>query len=219
MSLVKGDNVLLTLYNGGFDKPYACSLNSTLEATTDYIETSISGAGNFATWEATRDSWSVSCDGLVSLEEVNKLDLAELQALQFAHTKMLMKRTHTSDTGQVYVQIGYVIITNSTDTGNHDGMNTFSLTMKGTGILTQNFVPSPISPPGMSHRLEYTATGGETSLVSSLLEGKEILEFNKDGSGFSKIITTGTPASKEAKYYICLHPHPPPQQHYQHNTE
>ena len=195
MSLVQGDNVVLSFYDGGFYKPYACALNCTLEISTELVETSISGAGNFATWEATRDSWSVSCDGLVSLEVTNQLDLAELRALQIAHTKILIHFTRTSDTGEVYMDSGYVLITNSTDTGNYDGMNTFSLTMKGTGKLTQSFVPSPISPPGTMHDF-YISGAGLTAYT--MATNKDIIGAFRQIDQF--IITSGTPAINEIKY-------------------
>lgn len=199
MSKVRGDNVVFTFFNGGFYKPYACALNGTLEISSDIIETSVSGSGNWANWEYSRDSWGGACDGLVSLQETNKLDLAELQALQIAHTKILMRCTRTSDTGEVYESVGYVLITGSSDTGNFGGMDTFSITFKGTGALSQSFVPSPINPPGTMHSFFINLTGAQTGATSyTMATDKEIIGAFRLQDYI--IITTGTPNVNEIKY-------------------
>lgn len=203
MSKVRCDNVVVTFFNGGFYKPYACALNCSLEITSDIIETSVSGSGNWANWEYSRDSWSGSCDGIVSLQETNKLDLAELQELQINHTKLLMHYTRTSDTGEVYESVGYVLITGSSDTGNFGGMDTFSITFRGTGALAQSFVPSPINPPGTMHTFYINTTGAQTGATSyTMATDKEIIgAFRKVNYN---IITTGTPNVEEIKYVAAM---------------
>jgi hypothetical protein len=199
MSKVRGDNVVVTFFDGGFYKPYACALNCSLEITSDIIETSVSGSGNWANWEYSRDSWSGSCDGIVSLQETNTLDLAELQAKQIAHTKLLMHYTRTSDTGEVYESVGYVLITGSSDTGNFGGMNTFSITFRGTGALAQSFVPSPINPPGTMHSLFINLTGAQTGATSYTMATDKIIIGAFRLVDYI-IITTGTPNVNEIKY-------------------
>lgn len=48
-------------------------------------------------------------------------------------------------------------------------------------------------------KLEYTAIGGEFSFTSSALIGKTILSVQKDGVGYSRIVTT-TPTDKQVQY-------------------
>lgn len=51
-------------------------------------------------------------------------------------------------------------------------------------------------------RFEYTSGGNENQFTSSLLIGKTILSFKKDGIGYSPIITTLTdPVNKELRYF------------------
>ena len=52
---------------------------------------------------------------------------------------------------------------------------------------------------GAVNRYEYTATGGETEIATGLLN-KRILDVNKDGISFSKILTEGIPVAKEVTY-------------------
>lgn len=49
-------------------------------------------------------------------------------------------------------------------------------------------------------RYEYTATGGEVSVIDSVLSGKVILDVNKDGLGRSKILNSGSPVAKQVMY-------------------
>ena len=59
-----------------------------------------------------------------------------------------------------------------------------------TGLTTQ----------GQIFRLEYTGVGGEAGFTDSNLIGKSILDVVKDGVSCSKLITSGTPVDKQAKY-------------------
>ena len=47
---------------------------------------------------------------------------------------------------------------------------------------------------------DYSPVQDATSFAVASLIGKDILEVVKDGIGFCKIITSGTPVSKEVKY-------------------
>lgn len=202
MSYVLGKDVVLSFFDGSFYKPAACALDCTMSTKTNFVETSVEGAGNFKTVEPTQDSWSVSANGLVSLEEVNQLDIAELRVKQFAHEVILMHFTRTSVTGQIYEDIGYVYIESVEDTGVYNGMNTFSINLIGTGVLTQSFVPSPVVPPNNEMRLEFPLADGEDTYTNPVLVGKKIVEVFKSGLGIMNLITTGTPAPEQAKIEI-----------------
>jgi hypothetical protein len=52
-------------------------------------------------------------------------------------------------------------------------------------------------------KLEYTATGGEQDITSTLLIGKTILSVLKDGIGYTKIVTT-TPTGNQVQYINYL---------------
>lgn len=205
MSKVLGNDCIFSIFSGGFYKPFACALNGTLTLETEDIETSITGSGIWRTGQPIKHSWGFTADGVVSLEETNKLDLAELQALQINLTKIFIQFTRTSLTGQFYINTGYAYFVNTSDTGNFNGLDTFNFTLKGTGILNQLFVPSPINPPGQVHRyppigVSLNMAGGETSFSTAILNGKDVLSIVKDGLGSAIIITTGTPSGKQAKY-------------------
>lgn len=53
---------------------------------------------------------------------------------------------------------------------------------------------------GAIFRLNYTATGGETSFSNSLINNKNIIDVNRDGLSCSEILTSGTPIGKQCLY-------------------
>ncbi len=57
-----------------------------------------------------------------------------------------------------------------------------------------------LSNPYQTLVYDYTATGGELSFSSVLLEGKQVYGISRDGISASKILSSGTPVNKEAKY-------------------
>jgi len=200
MSLVKGDNVLVEFYDSGQWKPYACARSCTLSTTTELIETSVTGSGKFKHFTPTVNSFSGNIDGIVSLDEAGSLTLYELRQYQLGHVLQRMRFTRTAMDGvSVYIDTVDFYITNVTDTSAFDSINTFSVELQGTGVLDQTII---VQPPIITavKRFEYTATGGELGFTDALLIDKDILDVHKDGLGNSRIVTTGSPASKEVKY-------------------
>lgn len=197
MSLIKGGDLVLSVFIGGFYKQMVCLTNSEFDHTTEIIDTSVSGAGNFKTFVPTRDGWTVNANGIVSLEEVNKITLPELRALQVAHENLFLDFTRTSISGQTYRTTGYAIIVDTKDGGSYDGMDLFNISLVGNGPYTDTFVPSPINPPNCEMRLEFTLPDGADTYTNSLLIGKKINQVIKQGLGIDKIILTGTPNPDE----------------------
>jgi hypothetical protein len=197
---VQGKNVVVFIYDGMW-KMYACAKSATLEVITDFIETSVSGTGLFATYLPTKNSFTGSLDGVTSLEEESMLSLPDLRQRQITQQLLLMRFQRTDDAGNVYTDEASFYISSSSDTGSFDDMNLFSIDLRGTGVLTQIF--TPVNPPidGVEVvRYEYTGVGGETGFTDSSLIGKYILEVNKDGVSNARILTSGTPVGKEVKY-------------------
>jgi hypothetical protein len=203
---VRGINAVAYIFDGGVWKLYVCATNIELSVNTEFIETSVSGSGLWATYAPTKNSFTLSLSGVVDLDETGTLSLPDLRQKQITQETLLLRFQRTDDSGNVYTGV-YAdelnfFITNSTDAGPFDGMNTFTITGQGTGALTQIFtpiVPVPVGT-GLVYRYEFTATANQTTLTDATLIGKTILEFNIDGLGAGKIITSGTPVGTEVKY-------------------
>jgi hypothetical protein len=200
MDLVLGKNIVVYTFIGGVWKMFACARTASFSLSTSMLETVAIGSGSFANFVPQKHSFTGSIDGLINLDNTN-LRLSDFRALQLAKTKLLMRFERTGQSGDVYSTEGNFYITNSEDTGSYADVSTFSITLQGTGKLIEVFtpIPSPTLTTKMN-RLEYTGTGGEFSFTDASLIGKDVLSIHKDGLGFSKIILSGTPINKEAKF-------------------
>lgn len=138
---VQGNNVILLIDVSGTLTPLACARSATISINTDFIETSVSGSGVYASFLPTKNSWTISMEGVVSLAESGKLSIADLRALQLAQTLISVKYKRTDDAGNTYSETGQAFISSSSDSGSFDGMDTFSLDMRGTGAITQVSTP------------------------------------------------------------------------------
>jgi len=138
---VQGKNVIVSIDVAGTPTPYVCARSASISISTDFIETSVSGTGLFATFLPTKHSFTISMDGVVSLAVSGSLTLADLQALQLAQTPLTVQYQATDDAGNTYTKSCTAFISNSTDTGSFDDMNTFSLEMRGTGVITLASTP------------------------------------------------------------------------------
>jgi len=203
--LVAGENFIFHIYNGGVWKPYYCARSGNIQVNTETIETSTTGAGVWRTYETTANSFSGQIDGVMSVDTNTSIQWSELRTLQFAQTKLLCRFTATSGAGDLYIEEAYFIITNSVATGSFDGVATFSVSLQGTGAITQIYTPPTPNPTGTVYR--YPAAGatapvtpGESVVTIAGLGSKTILSVFKDGIGNNDIILTGTPVDKEVLY-------------------
>lgn len=200
MSLVRGENVILYVYDDGQWKPIICGRSCSIVTNAETIETSISGSGIWRTYEYAGMTWEMSIDAAVKFDVTNTLALSDMRAKQISREKILCRYERTDESANVYVDEGYGLITSVSDSGELDSVASFNVTIKGTGPITMIFTPTPIDPTAKVKRYEYEATGGEASITSATLIGKDILDVVIDGIGRSKIITAGTPVDQEVKY-------------------
>lgn len=199
MSLVRGDNCIVYFYESGSWVPYACALTCSLDVQTDFIETSTTGTGRMATFSPTKNSFTGSIEGLVSLGDAGVLSLPDLRQKQLSQELLLLRFQRTAENGSVYTDECNFYISSSSDSGAFGNAASFNIGLRGTGNIKQIFTSTAYTPHSMK-RFEYTGTGGEVSFSDPLLIDKDIIEVNKDGIGNSKIITGGTPASKQVLY-------------------
>lgn len=197
---VRGKNIAVFIYDGGFWKLYACGRACTLNRITDFVETSVSGSGKFKTFEPTANSFTGEITGVMHINKSGMINLADFDSLWQAQTKLLMRFQRTSDEGVVYTSEASFFISNLSDTGDYTDVAQYTVSLQGTGGIT--IIQTPILSTNINKmkRLEYTGVGGEVSFTNSLLIGKDIQVVEKDGIGNSKIILTGTPVGKEVLF-------------------
>lgn len=199
--IVAGQDFVIYIFDGGVWKLYVCATSGELNVSTDMIETSIAGNGLWASFIPSKNSFTLTLSGVVSLNVVEALTLPELRQIQVAQKPLLTRFQRTDVSGNVYTDEFTFFITNSTDSGSFDGVNIFNISGQGTGPITQIFTPTVPVPigAGLVYRYDYTATANETGFTDSGLIGKTILEVNTDGVG-NQVIFSGTPVGSEVKY-------------------
>lgn len=199
MALIKGKNCVLFIYESGQWMPFACSTSISLNVETDFLETSGLNSGKNKEYMPVSNGFTCEASGLVKLSPSSQLSLAELRAKQLSHTKIKCTYERVDIDNNVYSDLFFGYISSTNDEASFDGLNTFSITIKGTGELIQSFIPVQ-QGGGKVNRLQFTLTEGITSVIKTELINKDVLEVVRDGIGNSKLITSGSPASKECKY-------------------
>lgn len=199
MALVTGKDCSFLVYDNGAWRLLACGTEFSLTTEASVVETSTTGSGSFATFEYEKKQWSATISGVCNLEKPAQLIFASMREKQLSFTKILVTFERVDVDGNVYSDVGTALITNVSDIENVNEVATFTVNIQGSGALTQNFTNTPLALSAV-RRYEYTTTGVETNFSDASLINKDILSFEKDGVGFSKIKTSGTPASKEVVY-------------------
>ncbi len=201
--LVPGIDYVFYVYDGGTWKEYMCARTMDVPVGTDMIETSVTGSGNWRTFEPTVHSYSLNIQGVMSLDNSANLTFPDLRSMQFAKTKLLWRAVMTSQQGNTYTEQGYAYINNSIPTQSFDGISTFSISFQGTGPIVQIYTPPS---PTTGTVIRYPAAGATAPATpgsytwSTGLTGKTPLSIVKDGRGQSDIILSGTPVGNEALY-------------------
>lgn len=194
---VRGINVLVLISDGVDYKPWVCARSVTLNVTTDFIETSGPGDGVFATFLPTKNSFTGSMDGIVSINTPGKFSLPELRAKQYAQTPLLMRFQRTDDGGNLYTEQAFFYIASSSDTGSFDDMNTFSIGLQGTGAIT----PFSLIKEDMNY-LVYSALitqSGTADPVANVLEntlGAPIVWTRGASGSYNGILVGAFPSLK-----------------------
>jgi hypothetical protein len=198
MSAITGKDVIVLIYIEEAWRYYACATSCSLTVSTSMIETSTTGSGLYTTYIPQRHDITGTISGIVNLDMPNMLNLADLRALQLSMTKLLMRFSREGSSGNNYTDEVEFYITNSTDSGDVNGIAAFDIDLQGTGALTQIFTPTPLSNYIM-YRYDGTAEGGETEITIPTLINKSVLSVVIDGIGYT-IITSGSPGDKEVIY-------------------
>lgn len=199
---VQGKNVMVFIQEGSDWLPYLCARSATLNLSTEFIETSVSGSGTFATFLPTKNSFTGSLDGVVSMATPDVFELMSLRQKQIAQELLLMRYQRTDDAGNIYFDEASFYISGSSDSGSYDGMNLFSIELQGSGPLTQTFTPvadttlrwwvvsvgindnvyfygTPV--PGTTVHLALTATNLDAESPDYLIVGGDTLTAMRNG--------------------------------------
>ena len=202
MALVKGENVIVTIYNGGEWQTYACGKSASISIDTDLIETSTTGTGINRTYLPTANTFSGTIDGLVNLDTPGMVTLPSLIALQLSQQLLNTRFTFIDEAENVFIFNANFYITNTSVSGAFSDAASFNIQMKGTGVPSTSSTPvTPIIT--QVKRYDFTTSQDQTTVTVPAISGKYILEFVTDGIGNAEILTgSETPIDKEVVYDI-----------------
>jgi predicted secreted protein len=144
MGLVKGEDVILKFSDGDLveNEHIYCARAVTIDVQRDYVETSITGSGNFRTFVPSAITWGGTIEGLVYIADADipafgltahRLLAAlifevNIASLEFYEEDMEHNKW-TKKTGDIYIE-------SFSETASFDNMATFNITFKGNGQLT-----------------------------------------------------------------------------------
>jgi hypothetical protein len=208
VSVIRGENAILSWQVDGFFQPVACMESCNLTTTTEISETSTVGTGITRTYRGNRNSWKVSCQGVCSFDENHPH--TKLRVLQQSMTPMPIMWQATDTVGNIETYSGLVIITSLSNDANASDFYLYQLEATGIGAYTVSDVPTDPNEACQDAWIYYTGIGTEKNVITIAgLVGKSIagrlyrdgIEYRPSGTNHDGL---GTPVGKQFKFEAAL---------------
>ena len=203
MAAVIGKNIMLYKYDAltETDIPFACSTNATWSVQVDQKEVTSQTSAWYREYKNDIASWSVTCDGLVTLNGYGYLFLLEQQQ---AREQILVKFVIDNGVDGLVIISGNCNLTNLNINAPYKEVGTYSVTLQGSGAYGTSgtsITPSgTVIIGGSVYTKGYTAAGGETTITWADMVGKGALYVSRGGVDVQDIISTGTPIDEQVKW-------------------
>lgn len=203
MAAVIGKNIMLYKYDAltETDIPFACSTNATWSVQVDQKEVTSQTSAWYREYKNDIASWSVTCDGLVTLNGYGYLFLLEQQQ---AREQILVKFVIDNGVDGLVIISGNCNLTNLNINAPYKEVGTYSVTLQGSGAYGTSgtsITPSgTVIIGGSVYTKGYTAAGGETTITWTDMVGKGALYVSRGGVDVQDIISTGTPIDEQVKW-------------------
>ena len=183
------------------DIPFACSTNATWSVQVDQKEVTSQTSAWYREYKNDIASWSVTCDGLVTLNGYGYLFLLEQQQ---AREQILVKFVIDNGVDGLVIISGNCNLTNLNINAPYKEVGTYSVTLQGSGAYGTSgtsITPSgTVIIGGSVYTKGYTAAGGETTITWTDMVGKDLLYVSRGGVDVQDIISIGTPIDEQVKW-------------------
>lgn len=181
MSTVAGSN--FTLYTGDGLRALGCEESCLLTIVTEDIITTTKGSGRGTNRQVGRYDWSVTSNGVVSINAVfdgsgTNLDPTEFMAYQLQGNKVVVKFLFTDGTTSKWV-IGTGVVTSSTYAGSAGDFMTYDIEIKGDGKLFQSSGMQTVSNYDGPSIYVFDATSTVIGFTATALIGASIYYINR----------------------------------------
>jgi predicted secreted protein len=202
MNNVTGKNIMLYYHDSvtNTDIPFACSTNCTFNVQVGQKEVTSQTSAWYKEFKNDIASWTISCDGLVTLNNYGYLFL-----LQQQQNRTTIQVKFVIDNGALGLVIisGLCNLTNLQINGPWKEIATYSVSLQGTGAYgTTGTTVTPsgtvIVAGGVVYDKQYTAAGGETTITWTDMIGKTCLYVSRGGVDVRDIVASGATGEQVA---------------------
>jgi len=206
MGAVIGNNVMLywhrTDVDSEVDVAFACSTNCTFNVNVDQKEVTSQSSAWFREYKNDVATWSVTCDGLITLTGFSYLFMLEKQ---LAREPIEIKFVVDNGVDGLTIINGTCNISSLAINAPQKDVATYNISLQGTGAY--NTTGTEVDPSGViivgSNPVKtkgYTAAGGETSITFADTVGYTCLYVSRGGIDVQGIITSGVPIDEQVKF-------------------
>lgn len=206
---VQGNNIILyyhepasETYPEGRDIPFSCSTNCTFSVSVDQKEVTSQTSAWYREYKNDIATWSVTCDGLITLDGYGYLFLLQQQQ---DRTTILVKFVIDNGVDGLVVISGNCNLSSLQMNAPYKDIATYSVSLQGTGAYgttgtTINPSGTVIVAGGAIYSKGYTAAGGESTITWTDMIGKSCLYVSRGGVDVQDILVTGTPIDEQVKW-------------------
>jgi predicted secreted protein len=199
---VTGKNIMLYYHNPitNTDIPFACSTNCTFSVQVGQKEVTSQSSAWYKEYKNDIATWTISCDGLITLENYGYLYLLNLQ-----QSRASIQVKFVVDNGSLGLVIisGTCNLTSLQINGPWKDIATYAVSLQGTGAYgTTGTSVTPggtvIVAGGVVSDKQYTAAGGETTITWTDMIGKTCLYVSRGGVDVRNIVASGATGEQVA---------------------
>jgi predicted secreted protein len=206
MAAVIGNNVMLywhrTDVDPEVDVAFACSTTCAFQVSVDQKEVTSQTSAWFREYKNDIASWSVTCDGLITLTGFSYLFMLDKQ---LAREPIEIKFVVDNGVDGLVIINGICNITSLSINAPQKDVATYNISLQGSGAY--NTTGTEVNPEGVIIvganpvlTKGYTAAGGETTVTFADAIGYTCLYVSRGGIDAQNIITSGTPTGDNVKF-------------------
>ena len=204
---VQGKNIMLyyheapsETYPDGRDIPFACSTNCTFSVQVDQKEVTSQASAWYKEYKINTGSWSISCDGLVTLSGYGYLNFLTIQKNR---TPISIKFVIDNGVDGLVIISGTVNLASFQMNAPFKDIATYSVSLQGTGAYgttgtTLNPSGTVIVAGGVVYDKQYVASGAETTITWTDMIGKTCLYVSRGGVDVRNIVASGATGEQVA---------------------
>jgi len=183
------------------DIPFACSTNCTFSVQVGQKEVTSQSSAWYKEFKNDIASWTISCDGLITLQNYGYLFLLQLQQ---SRSSIQVKFVIDNGSLGLVVISGTCNLTSLQINGPWKDIATYSVSLQGTGAYgTTGTTVTPsgtvIVAGGAVYNKQYVAAGGETTITWTDMIGKSCLYVSRGGIDVREIVST-TPTGEQVRW-------------------